>query len=691
MKFILLLLITFLPFHANAQVSVSKQRAIDSLYNIAKDKSNTIETRLKAYSRCSWSTVYQDYNQGVKISSEYLNFAKANGQKERIARASHLLGYSQMMLGQFEAANKTYQQGLEVALENDYYQRIGELYGDLGNLKNKLGLTNEAIKLHTKSLKLSEEKDLYIGQARAKINLGQIYEAQGNYKLSLNSFLEALSICNEKKLNGYKSSIYENLGDVNLTVKEYETSEKHFKDALKYAKQLNNSNREMQSLRKLGKLNEELNNLSSAFNYYEKALKIAINKEARVLEAKLRSDIANIRLKQKNFDESLEYVTESIELFKENDVQENLDETYLIAAELYLELNQKKLSKNYYQKSYEIAKETKNINALKNASKGLAIAFEEYGNNPKSINYYKEFIQYSNQIRNEDDVKEIIRLELQDKYREKTIADSISKIGEIKLLQAEYDKKEAQSNLKSYIAYSGIGVLSLGLLFVGYSFVQKRKIAGVLTNKNQIISQALSDNKILLKEVHHRVKNNMQVVSSLLQLKSKHTDNELAKEALLDSQKRIDSMRLAHQRMYQKGNYEQIDIIEYCNDIVRLLLHPIEKPQDSFMVNGETLWINVEQAQALGFIIHELIANSIKHAWDKKQPKLVEISISKLNDEIQFGYSDNGKGLPNNFDIKTTKSFGMKLIHSLATRQLLGKIDVTNIKGFHTTIKFDAR
>jgi len=86
-----------------------------------------------------------------------------------------------------------------------------------------------------------------------------------------------------------------------------------------------------------------------------------------------------------------------------------------------------------------------------------------------------------------------------------------------------------------------------------------------------------------------------------------------------------------------------------------------------------------------------LIANSLKHAWDKNQPKRIELTFKKINNEFQFEYSDNGKGMPSDFNLEKAKSFGTKLIYSLVKRQLLGSIELSYKEGIHIRIKFDAR
>jgi len=558
-------------------------------------------------------------------------------------------------------------------------------------LRYTTGNINEALKFHINSLELADKHNLKVHKARAKINISQIYEKQGKYKQSLITLQEALLICKKHKLNGFLSSVYQSIGDVNLSIKEYVLAEKDYKLALDFAERLQNSNKIIQSLNKLGRLSQEQNNLNSATQYFKKALKIASEKKTPALKAEVLSSFANNELKQKNYTKALEYAIESIHIFEEYNIKENLGGAYLIAAHVYNKLDSEVLSKTYYQKCYNIARFNDNSNMLNTVTKNLAVAFEENGNKKMALKYYKEFITYNAQKRDDDDVKEIIKMELNENYRNKVILDSLSKINEISLLRAEHSKNEADSLYKAYFAYAGVAILSIVLIFLVYFLEQKRKSTIILGKKNLVIAQGLKDKEILLKEVHHRVKNNMQVVSSLLKLKSINTPDKLAKMALIDSQKQIDSMLLVHQKIYQNEDYQRVCIVDYCRDIVALLLNPIETQKDVFKVNGEELFIHIEQAQTLGFIIHELITNSIKHAWNKKQQKQIKLTFVKLNNEVQFEYSDNGKGMPIGFNLEKIKSLGTKLIYSLVKRQLLGQIEFSYREGAYVNIKFDAR
>lgn len=677
--------------HVQAQLSEKNQRRLDTLYPIALDTSISLNKRIKAYKGCCWVTAHQDYNLSLQLSKEYLTLAKTQQNYDAISQALHYIGHSQLMLGNIEASNSSYQEGLKTAIKYNNFKRIVEANGNLGNLNNTIGQRNKAIDYHLKSLDIAQQHDIKVAQARAKINLGEIYEIQGNYKSSLTAFEDALIICKKNSFSGYKSSIYESLGNIHLAIKEYNTAQRNYQTALYFAKRFNNNNRKIRSLRKLGQLYNELDSLKIAEKYFRKALKYATDKKTPLHEAQLMSDLAHNALKENRFQKALKHSIKSISIFEKHDIKENRDKAYLIAAQIHEQLNNKTLQKKYLQQSYDLAIVNQNISILKLTSKGLADISQKNRNWKLASKYFKEYIAYSSKKRNENEVKEVLRIQLKNDYKNKAIADSLKKANELNLIKAQHQTKVTKTKLQTYYAYSGIIVLCLVLLFVIYFFNQKRKTAVIFAKKNKIISQALKDKEILLKEVHHRVKNNMQVVSSILQLKSVNTKDPIAKAALLDSQKRIDSMQLAHQKMYQKGNYEEICIHDYCNDLVTLLLQPIATTHDVFEVKGKSLWLHVEQAQTLGFIIHELITNSLKYAWQADEPKHIMISCVQNNNNIHFEYSDNGLGMPKDFNLETANSFGMKMIHALSVRQLLGNITVENTSGITVKINFNAR
>ena len=188
--------------------------------------------------------------------------------------------------------------------------------------------------------------------------------------------------------------------------------------------------------------------------------------------------------------------------------------------------------------------------------------------------------------------------------------------------------------------------------------------------------------------MHHRVKNNIQLLSSLLYFNAKSTDNEIAKKVLQESRSRLYSMQLAYDKMQLNGEFEKIDIVKYCDELIRLLFKPNKELNEFFNINGDSVLLEIEQAQVVGFVVHELCTNSVKYAWKDGEKKVVTILISEHNNNVSIIYNDNGCGLSDKFNIDKVNSFGMKMINALVKRQLMGSISLLKGKGAHFFIEF---
>jgi two-component sensor histidine kinase/ligand-binding sensor domain-containing protein len=208
-----------------------------------------------------------------------------------------------------------------------------------------------------------------------------------------------------------------------------------------------------------------------------------------------------------------------------------------------------------------------------------------------------------------------------------------------------------------------------------------------LNLEKEELAKQLEDNNILLKEVHHRVKNNMQLVSSLIELQSEFATDEFSKEVLSKGNDRIKALAFAHQKLYQNNDYENINLKDYFNQITHNLLKETEC--EITIDIPENFSLNIERGQVLGFIINELIVNSLKYAW-KNDMNQKHLSVSTvINDKtIEFIFKDNGIGFPKGFTSNNNNSLGYTLIPSFVKRQLKGKLSLYNENGALIKITF---
>ncbi len=206
------------------------------------------------------------------------------------------------------------------------------------------------------------------------------------------------------------------------------------------------------------------------------------------------------------------------------------------------------------------------------------------------------------------------------------------------------------------------------------------------------ISESLKEKETLLKEIHHRVKNNLQVISSLLYLQSKKIGDKESLDIFTDSQLRVKSMALIHENLYQSDNLSQIDIREYIGKLINYYLQSYRDKTKYISIKSdvEPIKLGVDIAVPCGLIVNELVSNCLKHAFEDMQEGLIEISVKwNIDNDIVLSVSDNGRGISEQIDFKNGSSLGLQLIDNLV-RQLNGNILVTNNKGTRIDIVFDA-
>lgn len=201
---------------------------------------------------------------------------------------------------------------------------------------------------------------------------------------------------------------------------------------------------------------------------------------------------------------------------------------------------------------------------------------------------------------------------------------------------------------------------------------------------------SLKEKEMLIKEVHHRVKNNLQVISSLLSLQSSTVDNDLANAILRESQNRIKSMAAIHEKLYQSKNLSSIDFQDYTEDIVHQLgiSYGTDKENVRIVADVRGIYLGVDTAVPCGLILNELVSNSLKYAFPEQEEGEIKIHFRKCSSgQYVLKVSDNGIGFPESVDFRDTTSLGLQLVTTL-TEQLDGEIELHRQQGTCFSIRF---
>jgi PAS domain S-box-containing protein len=214
-----------------------------------------------------------------------------------------------------------------------------------------------------------------------------------------------------------------------------------------------------------------------------------------------------------------------------------------------------------------------------------------------------------------------------------------------------------------------------------------------ITERKQMeeeLKASLREKEVLLKEIHHRVKNNLQVISSLLDLESSYLKDQQTHELFKASQNRIKSMALIHEKLYQSQDLSRIDFTEYIRKLIDHLVrsYRIKPGAITVKITAAEMFLGIDTAIPCGLIVNELVSNSLKHAFPTAKSGEICIDLHANTDgTIVLIVSDNGVGLPRDFDFRTTESLGLQLVNILVD-QLNGTIAHTNINGTTFTITF---
>ncbi len=221
----------------------------------------------------------------------------------------------------------------------------------------------------------------------------------------------------------------------------------------------------------------------------------------------------------------------------------------------------------------------------------------------------------------------------------------------------------------------------IGVVHVARDITQRKK------TENEI-KKSLDEKEVLLREIHHRVKNNLQIIASLLHLQEVSEDEKEIVDVLRESEGRVKSMAMVHEKLYQSPNLTDINFKQYIEKLIYDILYTYKIPTRTIKTNMiiEDINLNIDTAIPLGLIVNELVTNSVKHAFPQSEGTIT-IKLKPLHEQIELTIADNGIGLPKDFDLEKTETLGLKIVNSLVN-QIDGKIKLDMTDGTEFKINF---
>ena len=348
---------------------------------------------------------------------------------------------------------------------------------------------------------------------------------------------------------------------------------------------------------------------------------------------------------------------------------EKLARFYKFKSLYLLKTGKPKKAKLVAEAAYNKCVRTKDVSCKINMLKLLKEANSQIGNHQAALSYFEKYSALNDSIF-QSNQNQII-FDLESKYKRKEQDQSLA------LLNTQNKLSKAKlSQQNKIISIGGFALFAISLLsFFLYSLNKKIK------SQKRVVQKALSEKDTLLREIHHRVKNNLQLVSSLLTLQSRSITDETAIAAINDGKARVRSMALIHQDLYNKENLTGISVKSYIEKLCTEIFHTynINSEKIRLRTDIQDLELDVDTVVPLGLIINELITNSLKYAFPNNQNGNIYITLEEIGSGLQLQIKDNGIGVEVE-KFKQSTSFGNRLVHIL-TEQLEGSLTIHPDKG----------
>lgn len=574
-----------------------------------------------------------------------LEFSKKIGNKKGVAYCYSWLGVMELDRENYQGAANYFQQCLDHSYGVMSELEISSMVGNIGLMYETMGDYERALKHALKCLEIREELQDTVHLSFACFNVGKLHHLLGNRSEALAYHERALSlrkliIDDPDEYNVIEDS-YCAIAELHREGKEWDLALEFYNKALaiKGADKTTGDWSRPEILGNIGLVHQDRGQWDSAFFYFHQALDL--NRNEKVAEnsgtASTLLMIGQAHLLQGSAREALSSLLEA------NAMVEPLDLLPLRA---------------------EIAS-------------ALAEAYEQEGQYEKALVFKNTFITLQDSIMSLEKVSSL--QEMQTRY------ETERKEKEILELNSERKLAESEARQRSLLLWLFVAVLILVMivaLVIYRAYRQTKKLSVQLEQKN-------NEKAALLREIHHRVKNNLQVISSLLNLQSASLSDEAALDAIKEGQNRVKSIALIHQKLYQTEDISQVDFQEYAEQLAGFLSSAFRKPGKSvsIQVDADGIQLDIDTAVPLGLIINELVTNCFKYAFEHQDLGEVRIRMRKTDAGMLLSVKDNGVGLPKDLDISKSKSLGMKLVNILS-RQLKGSVSWENEQGAKFVVRF---
>lgn len=647
-----LLSLLVVPAYSQSQIveNYKKQLPLETYRNILQS-----ENELVGKDDLSAGIQYLELGRSILLHSELLSLEyenraksifKKNGADSLVMSTNLSLSFPYINNGRYDEAEKVIKEVIDYAQRRGKHQMNNAAQLRYGYLKYASGDFATALSYNLGCYKyLSTHYDLrQLGDITNRVGLN--YIAIGDYETALKYYIKYIQhIDSTDFINKYEASMKENMSLCYIELGHYTMAKEALRSAINLRKKSN-------SKKFLSRLYLNLARLHKLEKQYDSALKSIDSSFYLGKYYQNNKILAEILLEKADIISFIHPKSSSILPLLLN------------ARSMARASNAPKLTLTSYERLYDFYLEKGRLD--------LALQYDKEADSLRAKLYSNEVL---NSIKN-----------LEKSIEKENSEEKISLLQESNKLKSNLLLSEQKS--KSFIF--SISVLLMAFIFLLlYTLFQKTKNAALLLDKNHDLKQALSTNKLLVKEIHHRVKNNLQIVSSLLNLQSRFEKDDRILKAINTGKFRVQSMYLLHQNLYQNEDLHRIHIKKYFEDLFSSIVkeYPLNDKTLTTHIHIENIQLDLDTVVPLGLISNELITNAMKYAFITIKNCTLEFSITEQNNKIILLVKDNGIGIPFTVIPKKLQTMGMQLIASFA-KKIKASIIISNSSGTEFRLSF---
>lgn len=616
------------------------------------------------------SAVYARQNQyrlALTIDSATLELAGNINYTKGRALALSQMARNQYAMGSLRDAEKNGQQALslftEAGLENetaDTHNRLGIIYRRLADIPQSLKHYDEGIAIAGKTGDQSLLSVLYMNKANS-------YNEAARYEEAIDMHFKSVRI--KEKLRDERGLMqsYNNIALVFMRMNEFEKSRSYFLQANALATRFNSKTTLGYNFSNLANLSISQQKLDSVDYFYNQSLAAFTQTGEKPGLGLVHHNYGMYLMEQQRYPESEQHLREALAIRRQTEARYDIASTMNVLGGLLSRTGRRADAEKLLLESLDMLKD-ENGNRKKDAYKFLAEHYKSAGDYEEAYKYQAGYVAMRDTLVSQDEITAILRAQARYEVEKKEAELALAQ--KDKELQAALLGQKNQQLLYLLLALA-LAVLLLAAFYFGYR--NKKKHATELQAKNNQI-------ETLIRELHHRIKNNLQVVSGLLSLQSYRTESEEARQAMDEGRSRVEAMAMIHQKLYMDKELAAVDMTDYLRNLGNSLAgsfghspHTVETTVDM-----PAATMDIDRAIPIGLIVNELITNAFKHAFAGSHEPRVLVSLQQKGNALELTVADNGKGM--NEATKEPQSFGMKLVRTLV-QQLDGRLERIAVDG----------